>query len=279
MGCTKVIFFDLSGTVHTDSVGIPGVVDALESLRRNCPHVQIKFISNTTKTSSKLLLRQLHSIGLNFISQKDLRTSLSATKEHLVSNRFSKPLLIVSKEAIDEFEEFQIDNLDDYREYDCVVIGLASKEFSYDSLNKAFRVLIHLKEQHISKGRLIAMHAGRYFASKDGQLNLGPGPFVHALQYATDIRPLVIGKPSADFFLSVLNELNVTPDECVMVGDDVVDDVRGAIDVGISGVLVKTGKYRSGDEFRIGKTPTAIYPSIVEFITDFISLNSGNSTV
>jgi ribonucleotide monophosphatase NagD (HAD superfamily) len=35
-----------------------------------------------------------------------------------------------------------------------------------------------------------------------------------------------------------------------MIGDDVRDDCGGAIAAGLKGYLVRTGKYRSGDETR-----------------------------
>lgn len=104
---------------------------------------------------------------------------------------------------------------------------------------------------------------GRYYARQEKDLALGPGAFVAALEYATDKRAELIGKPSPAFFQTVIQELyenipfclnsylfcsNVAPEECVMIGDDVKDDVWGAMETGIQGWLVKTGKYRTGDE-------------------------------
>ncbi|PIO56913.1 hypothetical protein TELCIR_14907 [Teladorsagia circumcincta] len=37
----------------------------------------------------------------------------------------------------------------------------------------------------------------------------------------------------------------------VMIGDDAKDDVLGAIKSGMKGILVRTGKYRTGDEQQI----------------------------
>jgi hypothetical protein len=37
-----------------------------------------------------------------------------------------------------------------------------------------------------------------------------------------------------------------------MIGDDVRQDIGGAMALGMHGVLVRTGKYRSGDEHSIG---------------------------
>jgi ribonucleotide monophosphatase NagD (HAD superfamily) len=37
-----------------------------------------------------------------------------------------------------------------------------------------------------------------------------------------------------------------TPETIWMIGDDVRDDVCGALNAGFNGILVKTGKYREG---------------------------------
>lgn len=49
--------------------------------------------------------------------------------------------------------------------------------------------------------------------------------------------PQVVGKPSKDFFLAALQSLGASPEQAVMVGDDVRDDVGGAQAAGIRGIL------------------------------------------
>lgn len=51
---------------------------------------------------------------------------------------------------------------------------------------------------------LIAIHKARYYKRKDG-LALGPGPFVTGLEYATDCKATVVGKPEETFFTQVRN--------------------------------------------------------------------------
>ena len=58
----------------------------------------------------------------------------------------------------------------------------------------------------------------------------------------------MLGKPSKMFFLLAVEALGCTPGEAVMVGDDAEADVGGALAAGLKGVLVRTGKYRPGDE-------------------------------
>lgn len=116
---------------------------------------------------------------------------------------------------------------------------------------------------------LIAIHKGRYYRRKEG-LALGPGPFVTGLEYAADCRATVVGKPEKTFFTQALSDLGCSPSEAVMIGDvrtrepgassfthnhlwvtllpsalllqDVRDDVGGAQDAGMLGILVRTGK-------------------------------------
>lgn len=47
---------------------------------------------------------------------------------------------------------------------------------------------------------------------------------------------------------------------------DVTDDIKGALDAGLKGILVQTGKYKTGDESKITPAPTFVVPSFVEAV-------------
>jgi ribonucleotide monophosphatase NagD (HAD superfamily) len=49
-----------------------------------------------------------------------------------------------------------------------------------------------------------------------------------------------------------------------MVGDDVESDVGGALDAGLTGILVRTGKYREDAVRSAGIEPTATVDSIAD---------------
>lgn len=63
---------------------------------------------------------------------------------------------------------------------------------------------------------LIGIHEGRYYKRPDG-LALGPGAFIKGLEYSAGIKAEIVGKPTAGFFKSALND--VSPEEAVMIGD------------------------------------------------------------
>jgi len=137
-----------------------------------------------------------------------------------------------------------------------VVVGDAGDLLTYASLNGAFRNLLRGAD-------LIALEKDRSWMGADGMM-LSAGPFVTALEYASGKSARVMGKPSPDFFALALASLGVQPGQAVMIGDDVVTDVGGAISCGLSGILVRTGKYGE-DALRSARVaPTAILSSIAD---------------
>ena len=115
--------------------------------------------------------------------------------------------------------------------YDAVVVGLAPALLDYAHLNTAFRILVgedrprevlapqnhpdpksnpntDSKANPRPRPPLIALHKARYLEASDHALSLGPGPFVHALEDATQTSATVIGKPTRAFFETVLRDLN-----------------------------------------------------------------------
>ncbi|CAG9763167.1 unnamed protein product [Ceutorhynchus assimilis] len=250
----KAVLIDLSGTLHIENHAIPGAVEALKRLMKQ--NLKIKFVTNTTKESKNTLHKRLLSLGFD-VDKNDILSSLGACRNLIEKNKL-KPMLMVAPEALEDFQGLACQP---HETPDSVVIGLAPTEFHYDRLNEAFRYLQN-------GAQLIAIHAGKYYKAPDG-LSLGPGCFVKGLEYAAQCSATLVGKPNKLFFQAALDD--ISPSQAVMIGDDVTDDVKGAIEAGLKGYLVKTGKYRAGDENLISPIkPTGVYPSFVEAVDDII---------
>ncbi|KAL8204252.1 UNVERIFIED_CONTAM: Haloacid dehalogenase-like hydrolase domain-containing protein 2 [Gekko kuhli] len=233
----KAVLVDLSGTLHVEDSAVPGAQEALKRLR-SAP-VQIRFVTNTTKACKRDLLERLKKLDFD-IQEDEIFTSLTAARNLLEEKRV-RPLLLVEDGALRDFGGL------DTSDPNAVVIGLAPEHFNYQTMNKAFHLIL-------DGAPLIAVHKARYYKRKDG-LALGPGPFVTGLEYATDTQATVVGKPERTFFLEALRGTSCVPEEAVMIGDDCRDDVGGAQNAGMLGILVKTGKYRPGDEGKINPPP------------------------
>jgi ribonucleotide monophosphatase NagD (HAD superfamily) len=88
------------------------------------------------------------------------------------------------------------------------------------------------------------------------------GAFIVGLEAAADAPVTVVGKPAPAFFAAALSELGVDARRAAMVGDDIHADVLGAQDAGISGVLVRTGKFRPSDLEGIDREPDYVLDDI-----------------
>jgi HAD superfamily hydrolase (TIGR01458 family) len=151
-------------------------------------------------------------------------------------------------------------------EADAVIVGDLGEDFAYPILNRAFRELL-------AGAELVALQKNRYWRTPDG-LSLDVGPFVAALEYATGRSAVVVGKPAPTFFATVIAGLGGDASAAVMVGDDIESDIGGAQRAGLTGILVRTGKYRADAVAASGIHPQATVnsiadvPALVERLTD-----------
>jgi hypothetical protein len=98
------------------------------------------------------------------------------------------------------------------------------------------------------------MHRGLYWRTRDG-LQLDAGAFLAGLEQAAGAEADVVGKPAPAFFATALARLDASAAGTVMVGDDIETDVLAAQRQGLTGALVKTGKYLPRTHAAAG-TPT-----------------------
>lgn len=245
----KSVLLDLGGVVFVGDEALPGAVDAIARLRAN--GVDLRFVTNTTQKPLRALLGKLQKLGIDAAEDEVFMPGIAARR--YLADHGLRAMLLVHPGLREDFERPAEGKAD------AVVIGDAGTSFSYASLNAAFRQLD-------AGAEFLALAANRTFRDGDGQLSLDAGPFVAALEFATGRSATVLGKPSRAFFEAALASLGQPADESVMVGDDVESDVAGAMSAGLAGLLVRTGKYKDGDESTIDPRPTAVVADLGEAV-------------
>ena len=119
--------------------------------------------------------------------------------------------------------------------------------------------------------KLIALHKGTYFQSKKG-LIIDSGAFVAGLEYSTQTNAIIVGKPEKPFFELATQNFKCKVNEIAMVGDDLINDIQGAKNMGYTSFLVKTGKFRSSIYKSSSIRPDHLIKSIGE-LPNYISSN------
>lgn len=242
------VLFDLDGTLYTPAGVVPGAVGVVQALKAR--GLAVRFVTNTTSRSRSALAERLRALG--FPAETPEVYSPPWAAGAFLRARGARAYLLVPPGALDDFAGVPAD--DETPDY--VVVGDLGEAWTFEKLNRAFRLVLE------RGARLIGLGRTKYWQGPDG-LRLDVGPFVAALEEATGQPALVLGKPDPAFFAAILRDLQRPADRVVMVGDDVEVDVAGAQRVGIRGVLVRTGKFRPADLER-GIRPDAVLASVAD---------------
>jgi ribonucleotide monophosphatase NagD (HAD superfamily) len=107
------------------------------------------------------------------------------------------------------------------------------------------------------------MHRNLSWMEADG-ISLDAGAYLLGIEAASGVQATVAGKPSADFFRSGLELLGVPAERVAMVGDDIDNDVLAAQSLGMTGILVRTGKFRADAQVRTDGIPDRVVDSVAD---------------
>jgi HAD superfamily hydrolase (TIGR01458 family) len=250
----KGLLIDLDGVVYDDEEIIPDSVYAIRWLQQR--RIPFRFATNATARSRASLVLRLKGLGIEVSEDQVVNTPFVAARE-LKLHPDTRCMLLVKEDARREFTGVRVVD----RDAEVVVVGDLATGFDYDTLNRAFQAIL-------AGAEIVALQKDRYWKVKD-ELVLDAGPFVAALEYATGRQARLIGKPSPEFFRAALEGLGLPAEQVAMVGDDIENDVKGAQEAGLTGILVQTGKYRKDWVEKTGIIPDLIVRNLGELVTRF----------
>lgn len=236
----KALLLDLQGVLLEGHTPIPGAPEAVSAARKQ--GLILRFVTNTATRHPIEILQELRGMGFQ-LENNELFTAPLAARA-LLQRRGWRPHFLVHPAIAPLFDDLQgargtVESSASDQDPDCVVLGDARSEITYDSLNHLFRWVMLGKP-------LIGIGMNRCFRDH-GQWMLDAGGFIRAIEWAARTKAIVVGKPSLEFFEELVSSTGCSPNDCLMVGDDVEADVAGAVTAGIQGCLVQTGKYQERD--------------------------------
>lgn len=248
------ILFDLDGVVYQGEQVLPGATQAIAWCREN--HLPHLFLTNTTSRPRQALQNKLQNMGISVLTEQILTPAVAAL-QWLQQNTRGKVALFIPEATRLEFQSLTVVANDSNTDVDAVVVGDLGEAWDFSTLNQAFRRLMH--EPHPA---LVALGMTRYWRGDDG-LRLDAGAFVSALAYASGVTPVVLGKPAPLFYEAALQLLGSKAANTIMIGDDIRTDIDAAQQLGLKGVLVRTGKFRPAD-LALDIAPHAVIGSIAD---------------
>jgi HAD superfamily hydrolase (TIGR01458 family) len=244
------VLMDIDGVLTVSWRPLPGAVAAVSRMR--AAGLRIALLTNTTSRTRAAIAATLAAAGFP-VGAGDVLTAPALAAGYIAERYPGARCLLLNSGDI-RADLAGVTLVDDHP--DIVLVGGAGPEFGYHALNEVFG--------HLQGGaRLLALHRNLYWRT-DAGLQLDTGAFLAGLEQAAGQQAEVIGKPAAAFFEAALASLGADPSAALMVGDDLEADVLAAQRTGITGVLVRTGKYLPRTLRDASGTPDHVLDSIAD---------------
>jgi HAD superfamily hydrolase (TIGR01458 family) len=248
----KPILIDLDGVLKLGDSPAPDTTEFLNFIEEN--KIPACILSNSTLRTGEQVKEFFtsHKIELTIPAITAFDATLSYVKNH-----YKKIQVYCREYLIHHFDGLIEDN-----NPEAIVIGDMEDKWNYQIINDIFKKVY-------AGADFIAMHKNKYWFPKD-ELMIDAGAFVNAIEFASDKKATLIGKPSPLYFKTALEAINSkNEDGFYMIGDDVENDVGAAQEIGGTGILMYTGKTKYPLYRNIGVKPDFEAHSLKEVITIF----------
>jgi len=225
----KHLIIDMDGVLYCGREPLPGAKEFLSRLRRQ----GVPFIlatNNSTLTPTQYVAK-LGAMDIE-VTEDRILTSGQATALYLsqVAQPAARVYAIGEAGLLSALREQGFVFTDE--DVDFVVVGL-DRELTYEKLEIA----------------TLAIRVGATFIGTNPDTTLpteqglvpGTGATLAALEAATGISPLTIGKPQPILLRLAMEKVGVTPEGTAIIGDRLETDVLGGKEAGLTTILVLSG--------------------------------------
>lgn len=232
----KGYFIDLDGTVYAGKKRIPAAKRFIERLQQ--AEIPFLFVTNNSTQLPRDVVKNLADNHDIHVKPENVYTSGMATVDFMNAHKQtnSPTVYIVGEIGLKQVILANGYRLDaDHPDY--VVVGLDS-DLTYEKLSEA----------------VLAIRSGSTFIGTNPDTNIpkergmmpGAGSVVKFVEYATQIEPIMIGKPKARIIDSAIKKIGLDQSDVVMVGDNYNTDIKAGINAGVDTLLVYTGLSTKG---------------------------------
>jgi 4-nitrophenyl phosphatase len=225
------LLIDMDGVLWRGDEPLPGLTDFFCLLSHHC--IEFMLVTNNSSRTSKYYAQRLNSFGVE-ISASKIITSAQATASYLAERTDpDTPVYVIGEEGLRQSlieGGFRLVGGEERPRY--VIVGW-DRQLSYDKLAQA---TVHIR----AGATFIATNPDRTWPSESSLLP-GTGATVAALQAATDVQPILIGKPSPLMLMIAMQRLGATASSTAMLGDRLETDILGGINASLTTILVLSG--------------------------------------
>lgn len=246
------LIIDMDGVLWRGAQVIPGAPEFIRFLRQR----GIGFVlatNNSTRTAAQYQDR-LAGFGIE-VAPHEIVTSALATAGYLATQAEpGTPVYVIGgdglRQALTE-KGFVLDS----QQARYVVVGM-DLELTFDKLRRA-TLLIR------AGAGFVGSNPDKTFPSEEGMIP-GAGATLAALEAATGVSPVIVGKPEPIMFQQALKRLGATAATTAMIGDRLETDILGGQRAGLKTILVLSGVTKASDLAASDLKPDWVFQDVDE---------------
>jgi HAD superfamily hydrolase (TIGR01450 family) len=258
------VLFDIDGVLVTSWQPIPGAAETLRLL--DDQRIACSYLTNTTTLTRLQIASALSEAGMN-VRPDEVITAAVLTADYVRAHYPGARCFLVNcgDIAVDMPGVDIVDCRTPGEAPEVILLVGAGPEYDHRTLSRVY--------EWMTQGvPVVAMHRSMAWETTEG-LRIDTGTYLIGLEAASGRKATAVGKPAPAGFLAAAARLGVDPDEMYMVGDDLNNDVLPAQVVGMTGVLVRTGKFRTDTLERWDADEFAMQPNhVIDSVADLPAL-------
>ncbi|USS87638.1 TIGR01457 family HAD-type hydrolase [Fructilactobacillus hinvesii] len=224
---------DLDGTVYQGKIQIPAARRFIARLQAH--EIPFLFVTNnTTKKPAEVVANLAVNHDIH-VQESNVYTAGMATAEYMKDDAHKRKLPLTAN-VIGEPDLKSLISLagfDVFSSQPAYVVAALDYDLTYEKVAQAALAIQN-------GARFIGTNADTLIPTERGKLP-GAGSIIDLLRYATQVDPILIGKPNDLIIKNAIKLLQLSTDQVVMVGDNYQTDIKAGIKAGIDTLLVYTG--------------------------------------
>jgi glycerol-1-phosphatase len=225
------VVLDLDGCVWVGDQPTRKAPEAIAQLR--AAHKSLAFLTNDARRSPEEYVRKLWGLGIQ-ASLEEVVTVGGAVQHWLAERGTGAETYVIGSPAIFRHVSDsgqRIVNGTERAATAQIVVVAGHDELRFIDLRPAIQAVM-------AGAQMIATGRDPTYPTEDG-LSPGTGAVVAALEYATEHKAVIVGKPDPQIFMTALDRLG--PGRTLVVGDRLDSDLGGADAAGLDAAIVLTG--------------------------------------
>ncbi|MDI7276401.1 MAG: HAD-IIA family hydrolase [Anaerolineae bacterium] len=261
----QALIIDMDGVLYRGDTAVPGAREFVAWLTgRSFPFV---LVTNNSTLDAWAYEKRLAAMGIG-VPASSILTSSVATADYVARNYGPASRVLMVGESGLESALRERGLVISGHDPDVVVVGL-DRQFTYDRLRQAALAIR-------AGAAFVATNPDRTLPTEAGEVP-GAGAIVAALVAATDVVPVVIGKPEPPMLEMALARLGQARERTGVLGDRLETDILGGQRLGLPTILVLSGVTRQAPGPDCEVCPTWVYESVRELLAGWRAALAGGA--